>query len=208
MVLQAEGGASSAKRADRGASDDMPDTIGLMLEGKNINQTSFLATDYLNHFNDVIMLLDLLPSMPECLDDVTAWEPMSYAEHFQQSGLSDKELAILAYDNAPEAFRGPFDQVIGAMDRLILDGRREISCIMEQPESDQLGPLVAKLTDELRYHIEIASAIIHGKAMALAESAGGVGGRSPDHANMSSTGEVTLDPGEGLSQNDIDALFD
>ena len=36
------------------------------LAAANINPKTRLASDYLNHFNEAIMLLDLLPSMPEC----------------------------------------------------------------------------------------------------------------------------------------------
>jgi hypothetical protein len=35
----------------------------------NINPTTGLATDYLNHFNEAIMLLDLVATVPECLPD-------------------------------------------------------------------------------------------------------------------------------------------
>src|SRR3546814_1723486 len=41
-------------------------TYRLLVRGKNINQNTLLATDYLNHFNEIIMLLEMLPSMPEC----------------------------------------------------------------------------------------------------------------------------------------------
>jgi hypothetical protein len=37
-----------------------------------------LATDYLSHFNEAIMLLDLVSTVPECLPDLTAWGPMSF----------------------------------------------------------------------------------------------------------------------------------
>src|SRR3546814_6668569 len=44
-------------------------TYRLLVRGKNINQNTLLATDYLNHFNEIIMLLEMLPSMPECYGD-------------------------------------------------------------------------------------------------------------------------------------------
>ena len=53
----------------------------------NINPKTGLATDYLNHFNEAIMLLEMIPSMPECTGDFLAWEPLSYAEHFIASQL-------------------------------------------------------------------------------------------------------------------------
>ena len=67
------------------------------LAAANINPKTGLATDYLNHFNEAIMLLDLLPGMPECIVELIGWEPMDYEEHFASSHFKDKELAIAAY---------------------------------------------------------------------------------------------------------------
>ncbi|MEO8318885.1 MAG: hypothetical protein ABI561_11235, partial [Bradyrhizobium sp.] len=36
------------------------------LKAANINPRTGLATDYLNHFNEAIMLLEMVPDMPEC----------------------------------------------------------------------------------------------------------------------------------------------
>ena len=52
------------------------------LDGTNINPVTGLATDFLNHFNEAIMLLEVLPMAPECKADILAWRPMSYREHF------------------------------------------------------------------------------------------------------------------------------
>ena len=48
------------------------------LAAANINPKTGLASDYLNHFNEAIMLLEMLASCPECVDDFRAWKPMSY----------------------------------------------------------------------------------------------------------------------------------
>ncbi len=84
-------------------------TLARLVKGKNINEETLLATDYLNHFNEIVMLLDMVPTMPECLDDAKAWAPKSYEAHFRDSAFADKDLAILAYLNAPPKFRVPFD---------------------------------------------------------------------------------------------------
>src|SRR3546814_7715400 len=60
-------------------------TYRLLVRGKNINQNTLLATDYLNHFNEIIMLLEMVPSMPECYRDAVEWRPKSYAQHFRDS---------------------------------------------------------------------------------------------------------------------------
>src|SRR5215813_15225223 len=71
----------------------------------NINPNTGLATDYLNHFNEAIMLLDLVATMPECLTDLMAWAPMSYEEHFASSRFKDRGLAVAAYQAADPAAR-------------------------------------------------------------------------------------------------------
>ena len=42
------------------------------LQGTNINTSKLLATDYLNHFNEVIMLIEMVPDMPDIIEDVLA----------------------------------------------------------------------------------------------------------------------------------------
>jgi hypothetical protein len=47
------------------------------LRAANINPRTGLATDYLNHFNEAIMLLEMIPDMPECAEDFLGWQPLS-----------------------------------------------------------------------------------------------------------------------------------
>src|SRR6058998_2382051 len=70
------------------------------LRAANINPTTGLATDYLNHFNEAIMLLEMIPAMPECADDFLSWQPLTYAEHFVASNFKGRDLAISAYNEA------------------------------------------------------------------------------------------------------------
>ena len=79
------------------------------LADANINPATGLATDYLNHFNEAIMLLEMLSSCPDCLDDFLAWRPMSYREHFEASRFKGRALAIAAYDAADPSLRGCLD---------------------------------------------------------------------------------------------------
>src|ERR1700742_133491 len=87
--------------------------------GSNVNPKSLLATDYLNHVNEIVMLFDLVPDAPECLDDCRAWAPKSYQDHFRESSIADRDLAMEAYEHAPQAFRQPFDQLVTEMNRLV-----------------------------------------------------------------------------------------
>ena len=72
-----------------------PSARAAELLAANINPRTGLATDYLNHFNEAIMLLEMIPDMPECAEDFLTWTPLSYAEHFWASNFKARDLAIV-----------------------------------------------------------------------------------------------------------------
>lgn len=63
------------------------DTFRAVLDA-NINRNSLLATDYLNHFSEVVMQIGPVTDMPECLEKARGWAPKTYQAHFVDSGLS------------------------------------------------------------------------------------------------------------------------
>src|SRR6202162_341706 len=85
----------------------------------NINPRTGLATDYLNHFNEAIMLLEMVPDMPECAEDFLSWKPLSYAEHFTAPNFKARDLAIAAYDSADANLRAEFDNITNAMTSIL-----------------------------------------------------------------------------------------
>src|SRR6202795_2514444 len=89
------------------------------LQAANINPRTGLATDYLNHFNEAIMLLEMVPDMPECAEDFLGWQPLSYAEHFTASNFKARDLAIDAYNTADIRVRTEFDNVTSAITSIL-----------------------------------------------------------------------------------------
>lgn len=156
----APAGKETAPESARGAG--FTGTYRLLVRGKNINGNTLLATDYLNHFNEIIMLLEMIPSMPECYEDAAEWRPKSYAEHFRDSCFSDAELAILAYENAPENYRQAFDSTVGQMDRLVLEGLPRIKALIDAGEEGPLQVGVEGVTRKLQSFVDVASSIING----------------------------------------------
>jgi hypothetical protein len=151
----------------------------------NINPDTWLATDYLNHFNEMIMLVEMLADVPEIAADIGAWEPKSYADHFRDSSFAAKELAISAYENAPSGYRVPFDAVIQQIENYLIDIQTLVS---SQPEGDPIDLSVQDyisdlLSNEVRPLIDKASGLIHGHQ---------------DHAEEDAI----------LAQNTINALFE
>ena len=89
------------------------------LKAANINPRTGLATDYLNHFNEAVMLLEMVPDMPECAEDFLSWRPLSYAEHFTASNFKARDLAIEAYDTADVRIRTEFDNITAAITSIL-----------------------------------------------------------------------------------------
>ena len=89
------------------------------LRAANINPRTGLATDYLNHFNEAIMLLEMIPDMPECAEDFLGWNPLSYREHFTASNFKARDLAIEAYNSAEPNIRAEFDNITGSMTSIL-----------------------------------------------------------------------------------------
>lgn len=139
-------------------------------QGTNIDPQTLLATDYLNHFNEIVMLLELIADMPECYEDAVAWQPKSYQDHFRDSQFRDKELAVDAYEHVPKCYREPFDNVISQMDRMVPWGLQRIGEILDSGENDRLRLLCSDISQRLQKMIDIAGAIIHGSTKRLDQS--------------------------------------
>lgn len=103
---------------DATLSDDAAARAQRLLEA-NINPRTGLATDYLNHFNEAIMLLEMIPDIPECFEDFLGWHPMSYREHFAASNFKARELAISAYEASDPEVRAEFDEITTTMTSIL-----------------------------------------------------------------------------------------
>jgi len=165
-----------------------------LLEGTNINQQTLLATDYLNHFNEAVMLLELIPDMPEMLCDARQWRPKSYCDHFHDSDFRDKDLACEAYDQAPPRFKLPFDLTRKALDRRIGSAIAQADALVSTGSEIALRLRLEEDCAAIRELISVASGIINGCEV----RADGAADRFAPPKS----------PEKVLAQNDIDALFD
>ena len=131
----------------------------------NINPVTGLATDYLNHFNEAIMLLELAPQVPECIDDFCAWQPLSYCAHFAASSFKERDLAIAAYANADPALRRRLDELADGMNAILL-----ATAAAMRADPHQLATLAGDALARLRPLVTRAGAVIHGAETAAAEA--------------------------------------
>jgi hypothetical protein len=136
-----------------------------VLSRANIMPATGLATDYLNVFNEAVMLFGLLPDMPDMIDELMVWQPLTYEQHFARSGFQAKELAILAYQNAPPHIKEPFDalsdQTCDLMAHAIITA---YDLIQSKAALAALTGFVSATTLSLQSAIMVLDGMVHGGA--------------------------------------------
>ena len=169
-------------------------------KGTNVNDLTLLATDYLNHFNEVVMLLEMIPDMPELLIDAHEWTPKSYKDHFRDSTIADKDLAIEVYDFCPTCYREPFEEAVTKLDSMVIEAIDSIEKDIETGNMDLVRENVSYLSRSMQQTMDVVSGVINGRqgvhqkevdAMLGEEEAGSP--ETSEHAN---------------DQAAIDAMFD
>jgi hypothetical protein len=118
-----------------------------------INPLTGLSTDYLNHFTEAVMVLEMGPMMPDCLDDLRAWQPKTYREHFACSHFRDRDAVIAAYDAAHPAVRHALDGAAQTLNTVLLEARDTVLSHLGTPHVEPLAlralawvkPLIARI---------------------------------------------------------------
>jgi len=151
---------------------DDPDYLSLRerAAGTNVNDQTLLATDYLNHFNEVVMLLEMIPDMPDMLEEAREWQPRPYKEHFAESSIADCDLAVEAYDSVPTKYKAPFEQTISQLDRLIASSINRLEQDLSEGNVDLARENASALSQILQRLIDIASGIISGSDHTMDQS--------------------------------------
>ena len=136
-----------------------------------VSPTSGMANDYLNHFNEVLLMIENLPVLlPEMLDEMVAWKPISYRAYFQQSNLPGSGEALAIYDSLDDDFRRDAETMIELLDKIIARSvaiitshRREDGTL----EPDDIAYICPRLSEALRSALErMADIVNHGYANA------------------------------------------
>jgi hypothetical protein len=155
--------------------------------GTNINEATLIASDYLNHFHELVMLLEAIGAEPkEFADDLLSWRPLTYEEHFSESGFRDKNLAIAAYRRAPPRIRARFDEAVARLHGEALTIVGDVAAELGNGNA-RLGKTCEQAAQRLRVLIDEANAIANGEAL-------------PERTDSDNAGEVGC-------QAAIDALF-
>src|ERR1700755_1163073 len=138
-----------------------------MLRAANINPHTGLATDYLNLFNEAVMLLEMIPDMPECAEDFLAWQPLSYCEHFMASNFKARDLAISAYESAAPDIRAEFEQITDTMTEILT----AVGAAMREANQDKTrARLAEQAIGWLKPLVSVAGGVINGGSEADVDS--------------------------------------
>ena len=157
------GKTASSDRPAPGKAGRAEDSRAAQLRAANINPRTGLATDYLNHFNEAIMLLEMIPDMPDCAEDFLLWHPLSYAEHFTASNFKARDLAISAYESTAPQIRAEFDNITSAMTSILT----AVSAAMREVRQDKTrATLAEQATGWVKPLVALAGGIINGGAEA------------------------------------------
>jgi hypothetical protein len=123
-------------------------------------QATGLATDFLNRYNEPVMLLDMLPVEPACLDEFLGWTPCTYVEHFVRSRFSDRQRVLEAYFQAPAGSREALAAVVSEMAKVIVATQVELK---REPEPAAQAEIATRAANRLRDLLVAAGAIVHGR---------------------------------------------
>lgn len=128
--------------------------------GPKINPLTGLSTDYLNHFTEAVMVLEMAASVPECLDDLRAWQPKSYAEHFAGSHFSNREAIVAAYQDADPGVRAALDRAAEMLNALVARSR-DLAC-RPQADAAEIEGIARRAAERIRPLIARTAAVING----------------------------------------------
>ncbi len=132
-----------------------------------VNPVSGIANDYLNQYNEILLLVENLPVLlPEMIEDLLAWKPKTYREYFETSPLPGGEIAIKIYQSLNPNFRQLFEahaQSINAFANAAIAVLADQQHGQHNLSQDYIEAFCAEMSKILRTEIEKANDFVnHG----------------------------------------------
>lgn len=123
-----------------------------------------LSTDYLNHFSEVLMLIEMAPFDETMAAEIEGWRPIGYREYFLKSPLRRAASAIAAYDALAIERRTAFERTVEALDKLTLGAIVALRppC---HPQNvvligEVIGPAIRRLIDKAAAFLNSGGAVL------------------------------------------------
>ena len=149
------------------------ETLELIKQANNlVNPTSGIANDFLNQYNEVLLLVENLPVLlPEMVDELLAWKAKSYEEYFNSSPLPGGHIAIKIYNTLDSQFRKKFEAQIAKANKIaekaiaVIDNRRRDRS--DELSADDIELFCGNISKRLREETEKAAKMVnYGLAVA------------------------------------------
>ncbi len=134
---------------------------GLVATANYVNPLSGLANDYLNGFNEIITLIEMLPEMPDLVADIQAWRPKSYRAYFEDQAHPAAKAAQIAYDRMNPKLQQDFEAVIAELDRLATGTVAAIRHQLKQGKAPALTDLCARAGQAMRKILKLATNMVN-----------------------------------------------
>ncbi len=101
-----------------------------------------LSNDYLNHYSEVLMLIEMAADDPVIAAELADWHPVDYRGYFGASELRRASAALAAYDALPDDRRIAFEKLVAAMDALAIMA----VFALQPPSAPETAPVIAETT--------------------------------------------------------------
>jgi hypothetical protein len=146
-----------------------------------VNPASGIANDYLNLFNEVLLLIENLPTLlPEMLDELLAWKPMTYREYFGTSALPGSGAALEIYDGLDPEFRQEFETIIEGINAMAVTSVEVISA-HRSPDGEidpsEVSDFCENASNEIRTSLDRAADLVNNGHVPATETAQGMADR-------------------------------
>jgi hypothetical protein len=106
-------------QAERAMESDEPPCAHVAVHwDADIDRPSGLSTDYLNHYSEILMLIEMASDDESIVAEIAGWQPIGYREYFVKSPLRHAAAALAAYDRLGAEQRTAFERQMEALDKL------------------------------------------------------------------------------------------
>lgn len=123
-----------------------------------------LSTDYLNHYNEALMLIEMAIMEPMMAAELVHWKPTTYVQHFSGSNLRCAPGALKAWEALDPIAQGAFDAMCMAMNRMVDTAIRSVE---EVPDPYAAVPILEVAAEAFRS--------LHARATAFINNGGSLG---------------------------------
>jgi hypothetical protein len=123
-----------------------------------------LSTDYLNHYSEILMLIEMASFDEDAVADLSGWQPVDYRAYFERSPLRRAASALAAYEALAPQRRTGFEQTVEALDKLAAAAILALQPPCHAPNrvliGEVIGPAIRRLIDRCAAFLNSDGAVL------------------------------------------------